>query len=133
MPSSRISRSIRRALTVEAGGRLVEQHHLGVERQGPRDRGALAHAVGQLGGVALGVLGHVDLGQAPAGLIDRGAPRQLVMDPQRQRDVLGQGHRVEQGRALEHHADPLADRRQRALGQLVDALAVEPDLAAVDS
>ena len=38
-----------RADRIEAGRRLVEQHDLGIERERARDRGALAHAVGELG------------------------------------------------------------------------------------
>ena len=40
-----------RADRVEAGRRLVEEQQLRVERQRPRQAGALAHAAGKLGGL----------------------------------------------------------------------------------
>ena len=48
----------RRADRVEPGGRLVEEQQFGIERQRPRQAGALPHAARQLGRILAGrVLG----------------------------------------------------------------------------
>ena len=55
---------------IERGGGLVEEDVGGVERQRARDGDALAHAVAELGRVAVGELVHADDLEARAGLGD---------------------------------------------------------------
>ena len=63
--------------------------------------------------------------RGPAGVLAPPADEQ-----QRQLDVLDRGQRRQQVEELEHEADlAAAQARELGLAQLVDALAVEPDLA----
>ena len=69
-------------LRVERGGRLVEEHHLGVHRERPGDRDALLLAAGELGGVLRGLVADADpVEQLPAALLRVGlasCPRTLI-------------------------------------------------------
>ena len=78
------------------------------------------------------MLAQVDLIEADPGRRQRGPAVETAVLAEGQGHVLGQRHRVEQGRALEHHPDPAPDRVEAALAELIDAAAVEPDLAAID-
>ena len=46
-------------------------------------------------------------------------------------DVLADGERVEERAFLEHHAEVLPHRHHLVFGQLIDALALDPDGAGV--
>ena len=53
---------------VEIAGRLVRQQQRRLGDQGPGDRDALLLAAGQLGRIAVGLLGEADAGEQVAGL-----------------------------------------------------------------
>src|SRR6266508_977357 len=75
-------------LRVERGGRLVEEHHLGVHREGARDRDALLLAAGELGGVLVHLLGDPDpLEQLLGALLSIGSLLATDLD-RPERDVL---------------------------------------------
>ena len=52
VPHQRVE--LRRGDRIEARGRFVEKQQLGIERQGARQAGPLAHAAGQLRGISSG-------------------------------------------------------------------------------
>ena len=54
-----------------ARGRLVEEHHVRVHRQRPGDRDALLLAAGEVRRVGVLLVGQADLGEVPAGDLDR--------------------------------------------------------------
>ena len=117
---------------IEARRRLVVEEDLGLERDGAGQGDALLHAARERGGKqALHVASEVD---EPEHLRDAG--RDLLLRPgrvlaQREGDVLEDRHRVEEGAALEEHADLLAHGDELLLGKLGDLHAVHPDLAVV--
>ncbi len=91
---------------VEARGRLVEEDDLGLVDEGPGDRHALAHAARDLRRVLVAHAGQAHLLEL---LLDAAldlACRQARLFPQREGDVVGHRHRVEEGPALEY--DPVA-------------------------
>ena len=109
---------------IEAGGRLVEEDDLRIERQRAGERHALGHAAGKLGGKLVGVarreadhleLGDGDLVHQPLGDVEMLAHREL--------HVLAHGQRGEQRALLEEHAPAALDRAPLAsLGRVqVDA------------
>ena len=116
---------------VEAGGRLVEEDHLGVGGDGAGEADALLHAARELGRVEVGGLG----AEADAGEL---RDRELAGRPRAERvaagvdqpegDVLPDRQAVEERAALEQHAE-VAEQ-----GAAVDAgerRAVDQDLARV--
>ena len=89
-------------LEVEGAERLVEEQHVGLVDQRPRERDALLLPAGQLVGAALLVAGQVDLledlpGAAPDLVLGHASP--LQPEP----DVAGDIEVGEQGIALEDH------------------------------
>ena len=91
---------------VEAGGRLVEEQDLGVERQRARQAGALAHAAGQL---ARDTWRPASAGRPTSAILRPRSSshqrcRQSRVLAQRHLDVLGHGQRAEQRAVLEQHA-----------------------------
>ena len=57
-------------LRIERRGRLVEQHHLRLHRQGAGDRHALLLAARQMRRIVVALLGDADLGEQRLGLLD---------------------------------------------------------------
>ena len=97
-------------LRIQGRGGLVEQHDLGLHRQGPRDGHALLLASGELRRVDVRLLGDADAIQQ----LDRHAFR-FVLRPfpdfhRRQADILQGGEVREQVERLEHHPDFAAHR-----------------------
>ena len=92
---------------IEAGGRLVQEQDLRIERERAGETGALAHAAGQLGReLVAGVVRQADQGELERGQLLEQRLRQLQALAQRRLDVLGDGQRAEQGAVLEQHALP---------------------------
>ena len=104
---------------IEARGRLVEEHDLGIERERARQRHALGHAAGQLGGKLVAVVrrqpDHLELGD---GDLVHQPLRQVEILAHRKLDVLPHGERGEQRALLEQDAPApraMAPRRRVAL------------------
>ena len=98
-----------RADRVEAGGRLVEEEDLGIERHGARQAGALLHAAADLRGiVVLEALQPDQRELERRHLADLGGAEVGVL-AERQADVLGQRHRAPQRAALVEDADAPQD------------------------
>ena len=110
---------------VERAERLVQQQHLGLDRQRPGEGHALALAAGELRRVAVGKAGQLhqleQVVDALSGLV-LGA----LADIEAEGDVLAHGHVLERGVVLEHEADAALVRRQ-----LGDVDAADLDLALV--
>lgn len=96
---------------IEAGGRLVEQQQLGIERQRPRHRRPLDHAAGELVRQFVGGIGRQagERDLQPCQLIDQPRRQRRVL-LQRQGDVLAHAERGKQRPLLEHHAEAPAQR-----------------------
>ena len=103
---------------IEAGGGLVEEDDVGIERERARERHALDHAAGQLGGIFaahVGVkadhfqLGHRDLLDEPR--------RQIEIFADRELHVLQRRKRREQRALLEQYAPAPLDRAPLALAE----------------
>ena len=96
-------------LRVEGGGRLVEQHYLGVHGQRPGDGHPLLLAARQLAGVLVGLLGDAHpFQQTHRRLLGLGPG--LVADPDRRQGDVGQHGQVgEEVELLEHHSDLPSD------------------------
>ena len=96
---------------IEARGRLVEEDDVGIERQRTRQRDALDHAAGQLGGIFAAHVGvepdHFQLGERD--LLDQ-ARRQVEIFADRELHVLQHRERGEQRALLEQHAPAPLDR-----------------------
>src|SRR6185295_201297 len=121
----------RRGDRIEAGGRLVEQHGLGVERERAGERGALLHAARKLRGHL-----RLDVRETDERELFAHRPGDLLFRErgvlaQRKRDVVRDVERIEERATLEQHADTAPDREQLALGERRDLDAVEMDAAAV--
>ena len=116
-------------LGVERAERLVQQQHLGFDRQRARQRDALPLAAGELVRVAVGQpveLHQLEQLEHLAPDLLGGRPLRAPLHPQPEGDVLEHGHVPEQRVVLEHEADlPLA---HVAVGGI---LAVEQHGAAV--
>ena len=113
-------------LGIEVRERLVEQEDLGLADDRPADRDPLPLPARELprprAEQRLDLQHPRRLGHAP---LDLGAARADVLEPEGQ--VLPHGHMRVERVGLEHHGEPALGR-----AQLVDALAVDPDLAAGD-
>ena len=119
---------------VQRRGRLVEQHHLGLHRQRPRDGDALLLSARQARRVLVDLFGKSDLGQLFLGQFVGLFLGQVFEHARRQRDVAAHGQMREQVEMLEHHADVLAHLIDMGLvlakGQLaVDLDILQPDLS----
>ena len=92
---------------VEPGGRLVEEDDLGLGGDGAGERHALLHAARQLGRAAARRLrARARPRRASASAISlRRVPRHAAPLDQAEGDVLPDAQRVEQGAALEQHAE----------------------------
>jgi hypothetical protein len=112
---------------VEAGGRLVEEDDLGLVDESPGDRHALAHATRDLGGVLVPHVGEADLLELLLHPILDLRRFQAGFLPEREGDVLGDRHGVEEGAPLEDHPVALADAVQLAPAQARDLGAVHRD------
>jgi hypothetical protein len=97
----------------------------------PGDRDALAHAVAELGRIAIGELVHVNRLEAAVGLGERVLAAHALVLAEGEGDVLGAGHRVEERGVLEDHRALHADGHHALLVLPGDLLAVQPDLALV--
>jgi hypothetical protein len=120
---------------VEAGGRLVEEEQGGVERQGARQPGALAHAARQFGGKFLRRIGRqADHRDLHGGDLVQQGDRQVEMLAQRHLNVLRDGQRAEQRAVLEEDSEcrlepmqrPGVERR-RILAEYLDPARAGPD------
>ena len=112
---------------IEAGRRLVEEEDLGLEREGARERDALAHAARELGGhLAERVGSEPDQRQLEADkrVHEAGVEGRLLA--KRHRDVVGDGDRREQGAILEQHPEAPPQRREPLLVVLRQVLAEQP-------
>ena len=90
---------------VEAGAGFVVEEDFGVQGDGAGQAGAFFHSAGKLGGHFVGVGAQADFFQLD---LDDDFDRllgQIGVLPERQGDVVGHGHRVEQSAALEEDAD----------------------------
>ena len=91
-------------LGVEVGERLVHEEGLGLAHDGPPHGHALALATGEVGRLAVEVLGEVeDPGSVHHALANLG--RIDLGEAQRERHVLPHGHVGVEGIVLEHHGD----------------------------
>src|SRR5688572_11263820 len=109
---------------IERGGRLVEQHDLGVHAQRARDRDALLLAAGQLARILVRLLWNLHALEVVHRHLFRFLLRHLAYPDRRQGQVLDDGQVREQVEVLEHHPDFAA--------HLVDLLQVMRQLGAVD-
>jgi hypothetical protein len=112
-------------LRVEGRQRLVQQQHLGLDRERPRERDALLLAAGHLVGEPVGLCPEPDELEHVAGAL----LALRVLDPpqpQPEGDVLPRRHVREQRVGLEHHAHAALVRGQRR-----DVLAPDHDAPAV--
>ena len=95
---------------VQAGGRFVEENDFRVGGDGARQRHALQHAAGKLGGIKIADLGaESDLGQLGGGDLFCLVAVDTLLREKAERDVFPDGQAVEQRRALEQHAEFLVD------------------------
>src|SRR5690606_10062433 len=102
------------ALHVAAGGFVeraegfVEQQYFWLACQAARQGGALGHAAGKLGGIALGRLGQVDVGDGGGdpGLFLGLAYLRLMLEVEAEADVLFKVQPGQQAGVLEHEAEP---------------------------
>ena len=116
---------------IEARGGLVEEDHLRLGDQGPRDAHPLAHAPGQLRGQEIVGAGEPHQGEEAVDAIGDLPLAEPGVLPQREGHVLEHGEGVEEGRVLEHVARPPAHGQDLLLAQVVDARAEEIHLAVV--
>ena len=128
-------------LGVQGRRRLVEEHELGVHRQGPRDGDPLLLASGQLCGVGRRLVLEPHPLEQGDGPLARGG---LLLTPdldRRLHDVLERRLVREEVEALEDHADLASLGGDALVGQpvqhaaavvIADEVAVDPDPAAVD-
>jgi hypothetical protein len=97
---------------VQPGRWLVQKHQRRFESERPRDRRALAHAAGQVGG--RDVLGSVEANETELRAnhgTDR-VSRKIRPAFERKRDVVAERHRPEQCALLEHHSERRPRRAQ---------------------
>ena len=121
----------RRADRIDPRGGLVKDHVLRVERERSGDGDLLLHPVAKVRRNARGVVVHPHQPE----LLERHLHRLLLghvaVLSDRQRDVLLQGHRVEQRRVLKHHRAPLAHWIEFLLAQARDLEVIQKDLPLV--
>src|SRR5438046_939730 len=115
---------------VQARRRLVEEEDVGVERHGPGQAGALAHAAADLRGIELLEASQADqreLQRDELGDLRRREPRVLA---ERETDVLGQRQRAPERAALVQHPEAAHDPLARLRLRRPEAFAVVEDAAA---
>ena len=118
-------------LGVEGGGRLVEEHDLGVHGKGAGNGDALLLPAGKLGGVERGTLGEAhaaEFGQGAVAGFGLVAAHDLA---QGDGDVLLGGEVIEQVEVLKDHADLLPQGAQFPCVAGVDLLPLKPNVAGV--
>src|SRR5687767_13590024 len=117
---------------IEAGGRLVEKDDLRLGRDGTGQGHALLHAAGQFSRIELrDIRAKADGSELPQrDLLGFGAVEALAGD-QAERHVLPDRERIEQGAALEQHAELVHDLFALAGRHARDLVAVDLDRALV--
>ena len=113
---------MRRACGSSAGGRLVEEDHLGVVHQRAGDRQPLQLAAGQLLGAGAGLVGEADQLQPLVG-----PRRRDAVQGGEGADLLAGGEPLEERRGLQLDADPGQQPRVARPGRLAE----QPHLAGV--
>ncbi len=98
-------------LGIERRERLVQEQHLRLDRQRPRQRHPLLLSAGQLMRIAAALLAEMDQRQVPIGGLQPLRCR-MAAQAQPEGDVLPRGHMREQAVGLEHHAHVAPVRRQ---------------------
>ena len=116
---------------VEPGRGLVEEDHLRLHGEGPRDAHALAHPARQLGGHEVVGAGQAHEREQPVDAVGDLALVEARVLAQRVRDVLEDGQRVEERGALKDEAGAPPERQHRFLPQAVDPRAEQEDLAGI--
>ncbi len=117
---------------VQPGGRLVQEQQLRVQRQGPRQAGALDHPAGQLRRLQrAGARGKPREGDLQVGQLAGRPLGELGVLVHRRGDVFLDRQVGEQGAGLEQDPPAPLDGVQPAFGGMVDVLAEHLDLAAV--
>ena len=118
---------------VEAGDDLIGDDEVRLQRQSPRDAGALALATGELVRIAVDERRRqTDEIEQRGGTVAAITP---ALQPAIDLELARQGHRQRQARIerrlriLEDHLDPRAQRAQRSFRQVADLGAVELDAA----
>ena len=116
---------------VEAGVRLVEQDDLGIEDEGAREAGTLAHTAGDLTGQLL--LGALEADHLHLLVDDVGDLLLALLGvlTKREGDVVEQVHRPEQRAVLEQDAEQLAGLVELALAAVRDVDVADDDRALV--
>ena len=114
---------------IQAGGRLVEEQHLGVAEQRPGQGDPLAQALGQRAAGVAGPLGEVDraAGRARCG---RPASGDLVQVGEAL-EVLGHAQPEVQPRRLGHDRDPPPDLHPVLRRERMPATVAEPEVGAM--
>lgn len=119
---------LRRADRIETRCRLVEEDDVGIERQRPRQCGALDHAAGQFGWEFLRRVGRqpdqLDLEHRQ---FVHQLSRQVEIFAHRHLDVFQHRQRREQGAVLEQHAKPHVDAQTLGIISLLDIDAEQLD------
>lgn len=95
-----------RQFRVERGGRLVEEHDAGIERQRAGDRHTLLLTAGKLARIMPGAVAEADRIEFLPRPILRLRPAHAAHRHQRLRDIAERGHMRPEVELLEHHADP---------------------------
>src|SRR4051812_24797911 len=116
---------------VEARVGLVEEHDVGVEHEGAREAGALAHPARELVGHLVAGVGEADLAQAPVDDLGDLVLALVGVLPQRERRVVVEVHRAEERAVLEQDAELLAHLEQLVVLEVRHGLAVDQDVALV--
>ena len=115
---------------VEGAERLVEEHDLGVDGEGPGQADPLLHAARQLVRVALARDPRARRGRIISRARLRGAACGFAADLEAERDVVDDPPVWQQAEVLEDHAEPVPSQlAQPSLVHLDDVVAVEQDLA----
>ena len=116
---------------VQTRGRLVEKQQLGIQCQGARKAGALAHTARQFGRVFAGRVGRqANHAQPHRGDFVHQALRQVGVFAQRRLHVLRNGLVAEQGAILEQYAAAHLHVHQSVAGKRVEVVAEHFDPAA---
>ena len=116
---------VRAVERVQAGAGFVQEQHGRVERQGPGQRRALAHAARQRRGHQVEGVVQAHQGQLEARTAFALGTVQWGEQAHGQHQVLAQGQPAPQGTGLEHHAKATAQRVERGFVAIVQIVALE--------